>query len=104
MRVLVTGALGFIGRQIVARLLVHGHEVVAAVRPQRRGELPDAVVAVDCDLARELYPAIWLPRLGGVEAIVNAACLLMVDGALLDALQRQSPLPLVRAGPDAALG
>jgi len=97
MRVLVTGALGFIGRQIVARLLVHGHEVVAAVRPQRRGELPDAVVAVDCDLARDLDPAIWLPRLSGVDAIVNAAGLLKGDRALLDAVHRQAPLALARA-------
>ena len=38
MRVLVTGALGFIGRQIVARLLVDGHEEVAAVRRYDRTE------------------------------------------------------------------
>lgn len=97
MRVLVTGALGFIGRQIVATLLVHGHQVVAAVRAQRRGELPDAVVALDCDMARDLDPAIWLPRLAGVDAIVNAAGLLNGDPELLDAVHRQAPLALARA-------
>lgn len=97
MRVLVTGALGFIGRQIVATLMGQGHQVVAAVRTGRRGELPDGVVAVDCDMARNLDPAIWLPRLAGVDAIVNAAGLLKGEAALLDAVHRQAPLALARA-------
>lgn len=97
MRVLVTGALGFIGRQIVATLMGQGHQVVAAVRTERRGELPDGVVAVDCDMARDLDPAIWLPRLAGVDAIVNAAGLLKGEAALLDAVHRQAPLALARA-------
>jgi GDP-4-dehydro-6-deoxy-D-mannose reductase len=35
MRVLVTGADGFVGVRLVARLLEDGHEVTAAVRPDR---------------------------------------------------------------------
>ena len=97
MKVLVVGALGFIGRQIVAALLTGGHQVVAAVRQQRRSELPAAVMVVDCDLSRDLDPAVWLPRLVGVDAVINAAGLLKGDDALLDAVHRQAPLALARA-------
>ena len=97
MKVLVVGALGFIGRQIVAALLADGHQVVAAVRRRRRDELPDAVTAVDCELEHDLDPAIWLPRLSGVDGVVNAAGLLKGDDALLDAVHRQAPLALARA-------
>jgi predicted dehydrogenase/nucleoside-diphosphate-sugar epimerase len=41
-RVLVTGAAGFIGRDLVAHLLATGHRVRAFVRPARLEELPVA--------------------------------------------------------------
>src|SRR5713226_8719931 len=36
MKILVTGANGFIGRHVVAALLARGHQVVALVRPAAR--------------------------------------------------------------------
>lgn len=103
MRVLVVGALGFIGRQIVSALLTDGHQVVAAVRRSRRDELPDAVTVVDCDLKCDLDPAIWLPRLSGVDGVVNAGGLLKGDDALLDAVHRQAPLALARAAAESGI-
>jgi uncharacterized protein YbjT (DUF2867 family) len=97
MKVLVIGALGFIGRQVVASLVGHGHEVVAGVRSGRRGELPVGVDAVDCDLARDTDPAQWRPRLHGVDAVVNAGGLLKGSPELLDAVHCQTPLALARA-------
>ncbi len=42
MRILVTGATGLIGRNLIYRLLIHGHEVLALARsPQRLTELPE---------------------------------------------------------------
>jgi nucleoside-diphosphate-sugar epimerase len=49
MRVLVTGASGFLGRAACARLLDEGHEVVALVR--RPGSEPEGTRAVVGDLA-----------------------------------------------------
>lgn len=77
MRVLVLGATGFIGRHIVAALLRAGHKPVAAVRrpAEARRRFP-GIDTVACDLARDTDAAAWLPRLRGIDAVVNAAGLL----------------------------
>ena len=77
MRCLVTGAYGFIGREVVAALLRHGHQVVAAGRDVELGRrlLPD-VDWIACDFNRDLTPQVWQPRLEGIDAIVNAVGIL----------------------------
>ena len=76
MRILVAGAYGFIGSYIVAALRAAGHEVVGAVRrPVRSGpcaQLP----AIACDLSRDTHVEDWLPRLKGIDVVVNAAGIL----------------------------
>ncbi len=62
MRILVTGANGFLGRRVVAVLLAQGHTVRALVRPATslaKLGWPDSVEIVRADLraARELAPA-----------------------------------------------
>lgn len=104
MKVLVVGALGFIGRQIVATLRERGHDVVAGVRASRRGEVPDGVGVVDCDLAGDADPALWLPRLQGIDAVVNAGGLLKGDPALLQAVHCQVPLAIGRAAAELGVG
>jgi uncharacterized protein YbjT (DUF2867 family) len=66
MKVLVCGARGFIGRHIAAALRAAGHEVVGTVSGKPGpGEL-------QVDFARDTKPATWLPRLAGIDAVVNA--------------------------------
>jgi uncharacterized protein YbjT (DUF2867 family) len=74
MRILLTGANGFIGSHLVAGLLDAGHQVVGAVRDPVafRGRFPRAE-AIACDLNRDTSPAAWRARLQGVDAVVNCA-------------------------------
>jgi 2-alkyl-3-oxoalkanoate reductase len=73
MKVLVTGANGFLGRHVVAALLARGHLVRALVRPAARVDdlgWPDSVDLFRADLraARELETAFE-----GVDVLVHLA-------------------------------
>ncbi len=59
MNILLTGASGFIGRNIAAALAAAGHRV----RPATRGN--------GIDFNRMLTPADWLPHLKGIDAVIN---------------------------------
>ncbi|MCU0759834.1 MAG: SDR family oxidoreductase [Steroidobacteraceae bacterium] len=78
-KVLVTGAEGFIGRHVVAALLADGHEVVSGIRRPRPAGGPVSSLApmlVACDFDSDTAAEDWLPRLDGIEALVNCAGIL----------------------------
>jgi uncharacterized protein YbjT (DUF2867 family)/uncharacterized membrane protein YphA (DoxX/SURF4 family) len=98
MRVLVTGAQGFIGREVVAALHRAGHRPVSAVRAARFRELPAGTVAVSCDFATDVDPAVWTPRLAGIDAVVNCAGILRERGTDRHArVHEEVPAALFRA-------
>lgn len=66
MRVVVTGATGFIGQALCAHLPARGHAVVPAVR--RASGLADEVVVGDIDGTSD-----WHPVLNGCNAVVHLA-------------------------------
>lgn len=57
MRILVTGATGFIGGELAKHLLAHGHTVLALVRPSSIDRLPKGLLPVPYDLADEARDA-----------------------------------------------
>jgi len=73
-RVLLTGANGFIGAHLTAALLAAGHDVVAAVRQPAAmaARFPDAE-AIRADMNHDVTAAAWLPRLDGIDAVINCA-------------------------------
>lgn len=98
MRVLVTGAYGFIGAHVVAALIAAGHEAVCAVRGARIDSRFPGITAIACDMACDVHPEDWLPRLAGVDAVVNVAGILREHGAnTFAAIHEQAPLALFRA-------
>ncbi|MDR8409870.1 NAD(P)H-binding protein [Nonomuraea sp. 3-1Str] len=83
--ILVTGATGNVGREVVARLAAAGVSVRTLVRDARRA--PEGVEAVEGDLA---VPATLEPALAGVEAVFLIWPFLTAEGAppVLDVLER----------------
>ncbi|CAI8767470.1 NAD-dependent epimerase/dehydratase family protein [Pseudomonas marginalis] len=73
MKVLVTGASGFIGRHVVARLLERGHSVTAVARNAARAEplnWPDTVRFVACDIHN---PLLDVTVFGEIDAVIHLA-------------------------------
>lgn len=85
MRILVTGAAGFIGSHVVDRLIADGHEVVAL---DRRGPADDpdgrrnpAALWVVGDIRD---PEVWLEHARGAEAISHQAAMVGLGVDLSD--------------------
>lgn len=86
MRVLLTGATGFVGRNISAALTAAGHEV----RPVSRRH--------GIDFAHMLQPAQWLPILDGIDAVINCVGIIGERGSQrFEPLHALAPAALFRA-------
>jgi nucleoside-diphosphate-sugar epimerase len=73
MRILITGASGFIGGGIAAELIGGGHKIVLCGRDGGRLQrLFPSAQTIACDFAKD-STADWHKRLTGVDAVVNAA-------------------------------
>jgi uncharacterized protein YbjT (DUF2867 family)/uncharacterized membrane protein YphA (DoxX/SURF4 family) len=70
LRVFLAGAEGFLGRHIAVALLSAEHEVIAGVRR------PLSLHAIACDFNVDLEPAAWIPRLVGIDVVINAVGIL----------------------------
>jgi uncharacterized protein YbjT (DUF2867 family)/uncharacterized membrane protein YphA (DoxX/SURF4 family) len=98
MRVLVTGAYGFIGAHITAALIKRGHHVVCAVRSARIDSRFPGVKAIACDMSRDTDADVWLERLDGIDAVVNCAGILReTANETFRAVHEQSPQALFQA-------
>jgi uncharacterized protein (TIGR01777 family) len=86
-KIVVTGATGYVGKPLVAALVADGHEVAALSRDRERakGVLPDGVVVVEADLEE---PGAWTAALAGADAVVHLAGEL-IAGKRWDARQKQ---------------
>lgn len=102
MRVLLTGATGFLGGRILRRLLAEGYRVRAAVRdPAAAGRHFDGsgdVEWVAMDFTRALHAADWKAALRDVDAVINAVGILREQaGQTFDLLHRRAPSALFAA-------
>jgi len=86
-RVLVTGATGFVGSAVVRALRADGHEVTGLVRdPARASDL--AAAGATLHRGDMLDPTSYVPLVADVEAVVHAAQL-ATPGRLTPARSRQ---------------
>lgn len=95
MRVLLTGASGFIGRAVADALRARGHAVVPVLREPPAGTAGDVVRA---DFATVPSPDWWLPHLRGIDAVVNTVGIIREQpGQSFQALHADAPAALFRA-------
>ncbi|HET6828765.1 MAG TPA: SDR family oxidoreductase [Ramlibacter sp.] len=98
MRVLITGATGFIGRAVAHALRARGHAVVAVSR-HARGE-----GTLQADFAQVPQSGWWLPHLRSVDVVVNAVGILREQGGqTFQALHADAPAQLFHACKEAGV-
>lgn len=94
MRILLTGATGFIGRAVAQALRQRGHTVVPAARRLPAGEH----AFVEADFAGVPSRQWWIPRLAGIDAVVNTVGILREGpGQVFRALHTEAPAELFHA-------
>lgn len=97
MVVLLTGASGFIGRHLAEALAAAGHQVVCAVRdPARRVDA--RFRTVQADFTTDLDASAWLPRLDGIDVVINAVGIIREQGKqTFELLHERAPSALFAA-------
>jgi uncharacterized protein YbjT (DUF2867 family) len=97
MKILLTGASGFIGRAIHQTLISKGHTVIRALR--KPSQLNDIAVNFEQDTAAST----WLPRLQGIDAVINAVGILGGSEAQMMAVHAHAPTALAQAAAQAGV-
>jgi nucleoside-diphosphate-sugar epimerase len=97
MRLLLTGATGFLGQRVLRYALARGHELVVVARAGRPAEeMPwagdERVTLVEADLASDAAAEVLAAALAGVDAVIHAAGALIGD----DAAQRRDTVEPTR--------
>jgi uncharacterized protein YbjT (DUF2867 family) len=97
MRILLTGASGFIGQHLLQALLAEGHDVVCAVRRVKKSTDP-RLSFIHADFTQDTDKSVWLARLTGIEAVINTVGIFRETGAqTFDKLHLQTPRALFAA-------
>lgn len=75
MKILVTGATGFIGHTVCRRLLLNHHDVVAVSRSEKRARevLQFPFECIEHDLLQGPLPAKYSSALSGLDAVIHLA-------------------------------
>ncbi|WP_425252977.1 SDR family oxidoreductase [Janthinobacterium sp. NFX145] len=101
MRILLTGASGFIGTHVSTALLAEGFQLACTTRrapPHARGGKEQRVRLIEADFARDTAKAAWLPRLDGIDVVINCVGIIAEHGAqTFAALHTQAPRALFAA-------
>lgn len=99
MRILITGASGFIGSHLTQALLDKGHDVLVCVRhPERALSHWPHITAIKADFITDHVEADWIPRLENVDVVINAVGIIRESGGqTFDALHTQAPIALFQA-------
>ncbi|WP_292044197.1 SDR family oxidoreductase [Massilia sp. UBA6681] len=100
MRILLTGASGFIGQHLLQALLAEGHHVVCAVRRPRSSTEP-RLAYIHADFVQDTDKSVWLARLnqlGGIDVVINTVGIFRESGSqTFERLHTEAPRALFAA-------
>lgn len=74
--VVLTGASGFVGRQILKALIANGHAVRAVTRPASAARMSDLSLETDVIYTEDMFDEArdwWSEKLSGADALIHAA-------------------------------
>lgn len=101
MRILLTGASGFIGQHLLPALLREGHDVLCAVRTPKNSDDPH-LRYVQADFVHDTEKSVWAARLTGVDAVINLVGIFRESGSqTFERLHLDTPRALFAACADA---
>jgi uncharacterized protein YbjT (DUF2867 family) len=104
--VLLTGASGFIGSRL-AQALAMRHQVVCAVRDPHRVRAATQAPCmryVGADFTRDFDAADWVPRMAGIDVVINAVGIIEERGTqTFDAIHVRAPRALFAASAQAGV-
>ncbi|MGC2166700.1 MAG: NAD-dependent epimerase/dehydratase family protein [Gallionella sp.] len=99
MKILICGATGFVGRHLTAYLRNAGHDVTRAIRH------PAMTDDIAVDFSKDTAKSVWVPRLKGYDAVINAVGLLRdsTDNPMRNS-HADTPAALFSAAVEAGVG
>ncbi|MGZ8215574.1 MAG: NAD(P)H-binding protein [Methylosarcina sp.] len=99
MKLLLTGATGFIGRHLLQKLYEQGHHITICTRnPERLTALFPEVETLPVDFSRAVGVEYWLPHLNGVYAVINAVGIIQeTPASSFSNIHTEAPLALFKA-------
>lgn len=104
MLILITGASGLLGKNLLRALRCRGHEIVAGVRDSAAITDVAAIRSLTIDFSRDLSSARWLPRLRGVDVVINTVGIIAEEsGQSYEHIHTRAPQALFRACAEAGV-